>query len=936
MGFLNTLSKKKKDDVALPDKYYEECGADEVKTNAIKSKLNEKMAEEGISFTKKESLVFIVFLFTLIHVGVLIFRYFYCILFLDRQIISNNPLYLIPVAVLPFVAWFQGTTVKFFVYHNRKLFFLGVCVLNAALTVMEPLYYLLWHLVVSTVFTLEVNAAMTERMVLNLGRMCIAGGLVFILAIIYRILEPFFKSEEAKERIANYSLLDSIDTRDNAAHRYDLVICKELKSGKPKRIFETDRFLHVFVDGTTGTGKTSSVYLPAVNNDLKVKAKNKEIRQEKLAKIVLQDKATISKDYKVGEPFSETFIVPNDDDVANEITELNKTYPDCGMTIIAPNPAHIEKILKLCQNYGNIQVNIIDPMNEYHSKFPNAKDLGFNPFYIPFDLSEEECAAMIAEKADIFATVMVAVNEMGSKVDNYFHDINTSVFYNIAIVVMKSMNIQRRQTTIIHIHDCVTNYDSLTKHIDTVEKHFGFRVYTRMDRKNAAAEKEKGKKGASASVITPDDQGDGSGNGKKVNFSSFSGIPELSQEEYEKMTSNPYYYPILFVRSELLGEGAADMFKQSRGLRNLLDKFLNNKAIEDLFRHEDSSECVNFEEMLSDNQITLVNTAIDAGAAKSTGLGLFFILLFKFYVFKRPGNEDTRSPHFLYTDEAAQYIVQDMEQMAMIFRQYRVSCLWAIQNMNQFSKNETAQYIGNLMNTLGTSIVFGRVSIDEMKMYSGLSGTEKVNTTSTTVSSASILDENAQMSFSERTTPTDEEILSGHSIRKRKFQEATVFSVRNASVQDAVVCKFDFVPREDFTTSHHYKTVDWTQFIDEEEIEEVPIEKDDTVTDADISATIDKIGKKNRIVIENTDFNSTDELDRKIGSSEDNPLSMPIDLTTIGDIDEEYSEEELIMPDDYTEDTDTDDTLTEDKGGDTGDELTTLFLSALNGISDPK
>ena len=918
------FQKKDKEELAIPDKFYEKDKDSGNKESALKSKLNDWLSEEGISFTKKESLIFIVLLFTVLHTGLLIFRYFYCTLFLDRHIISNNPLYLIPVAVIPFIAWIHGTTIKFFAFHNRKIAFLLICVLNAVLTVMEPIYYLLWHLVVNTVFSLEVNAAMTERMVINLGRMCIIGGIALILAVIYRILEPFLTSEEAKERIANYSLLDTIDTRDNIPHRYDLVICKELESGKPKRIFETDRFLHVFVDGTTGTGKTSSVYLPAVNNDLKVKAKNKEIRQEKLAKIVLQDKATISKDFKVGEQFSETFIIPNDNKVAEEIAEVTSTYQDCGITIVAPNPAHIEKILKLCQNYGNIPVNIVDPMNEYHSKYPNARDLGFNPFFIPFDLPEEECASMIAEKADSFAQVMVAVNEMGSKVDSYFHDINTSVFYNISIVVMKSMNIQKKQTTIADIHDCVTNYDSLTKHIDTVEKHFGFRVYTRMDRKNAAAEKEKGKKGVSASVITPDDQGDGSGQ-KKQAFS-FGGIPELSDEEYKQMIDNPYYYPILFVRSELLGEGAADMYKQSRGLRNLLDKFLNNPRIEALFRHENPSECVDFEKMLSDGQITLVNTAIDTGAAKSTGLGLFFILLFKFYVFKRPGNEDTRIPHFLYTDEAAQYIVPDMEQMAMIFRQYRVSCLWAIQNMNQFSKNETAKYIGNLMNTLGTSIVFGRVSIDEMKMYSGLSGTEKVASVQKTISSASILDANAQMSFSERTSTTDEDILSGRAIRKRKFQEATVFSVRNSSVQDAVVCKFDFVPKSDFSTKHHYRTVDWTQFIDEEDIEEVAVEKDDSVTDKAVSDVVDRLGKGNKVIIENNEFNYSPETIEKYMKGADS-LGDPIDLTNIGDDEEEYSEEELIRLD--IDDTDQDNTSDDN---DDLEELNSISLSELMGF----
>lgn len=129
---------------------------------------------------------------------------------------------------------------------------------------------------------------------------------------------------------------------------------------------------------------------------------------------------------------------------------------------------------------------------------------------------------------------------------------------------------------------------------------------------------------------------------------------------------------------------------------------------------------INFDEMLSKSQITFVCTRRgDLGERSHRVFGLFFLLSMQNAVLRRPGDESTRVPYFLYIDEFPEFLCRSTDAMFTMFRKYRVGNIVAIQSISQL---ETHNSRINLKNTIisncSNKIFTGNGTPDECQWWS--------------------------------------------------------------------------------------------------------------------------------------------------------------------------------------------------------------------------
>jgi len=638
---------------------------------------------------------------------------------------------------------------------------------------MQPAYTCIRNITIDKIIIIQINEVLSRGMILLLIYAFIMFEMILILLLLYKIIWPVLNNETVQRKIALFKISHIVDTRENKESKYDLDIIKDLETAASIKIKENDRFVHILVNGSSGTGKTSSVFQPSILCDMKVKVRNAELRQEAYHQMVESGQVCY---YGQGQEFDENMIQVNPDnksdlnDIKKKIDDIKCIYPDCGMTIIAPNASLIEDIIKLSAAHG-LCVNVIDPVNRY-DMYNNNHMVGMNPFYVSFDLPEEERVIQISNAANVFADVLIATNQMGGESDVYFTDIALSVSMNIATAIMLAKNIRREQADILDVQECINNFNKLNEYVSEIELHYNIKVDTPPPMTKAKLVQQ----------ITAD---------------------SLNAREYGKedglirnrTRQNPYYQQLLFIKQELLGPGAEKMYDQARGLRNLINKLLLDPRIKNLLAAKDGAR-LNFDYILSHNRITVVNTAIELGAAISTAFGLFFILTHKVSVLRR--KKDTRTPHFLWIDEASQYMHPCYEDMIALYRQYRVAVVLAVQSSTQTEKNKATAYLKNVIMGAGTHIVFGRLSPDEMDLYSKMAGINRQDVAQKSVTETSLLSSNPSYSTQERYTPTLVNNLEGSDIRLLDFQEISIFTIDNGRVLPGRLGKVFFLKEDAF------------------------------------------------------------------------------------------------------------------------------------------
>lgn len=139
------------------------------------------------------------------------------------------------------------------------------------------------------------------------------------------------------------------------------------------------------------------------------------------------------------------------------------------------------------------------------------------------------------------------------------------------------------------------------------------------------------------------------------------------------------------------------------GVKNILCNRVNN---------------LNYDKELEYGGVNLICTRRgDLGESAHKAFGLFFLLLMQYSVLRRPGNENTRIPNFLYIDEFPDFVCPATEAMFTIYRKYRVATVVSAQNLDQLRKH--GEKLSNtIIANCANKIVFGNNSPEDNEWWS--------------------------------------------------------------------------------------------------------------------------------------------------------------------------------------------------------------------------
>lgn len=743
-------------------------------------------------------LIIVGLILIILHFLILVYRYGYALYHVQEIIFSVNLIYIIVASALPFLWWIYSTKEDTWHFYKRKKATLILCIANSAACTVQILWTFIFDVVVVRICQIQTGRNLDAQMLFVLCRIVL--GLTAFLAFyaIYATMCNLYENDEIRENIEVIRWQHLVDTRKNKRTAYDLDILRKMEDGKKMLIYDVDRFVHMFILGSSGTGKTSSTITPAIICDFDKKLSNREKRLPLLSKFMKEGRGIVYKKEK--RQLDEYDIIPTNAENKEILEKIRDEYPDVGATVMAPDNSLNVDVIKLAE-VREIVVNVIDPIFTYKNK--NIRMKGLNPFFVQIGLEPEKRVIEIINKAQNFAEVLLAVSEIHGVGDQYFRDINSSVTTNISILCMLDANLNGRQTNIAQIQSCIADFGKLRPIVDDIQEklHIHVIVHEVSSKKSTRVDS---KKPNMDQINAPDISELSSDNLIFDEIETEEEIPALwrqkgiTLEQYNKMLreeGESYAENIHFALQELLGAGSEKMFDQARGLRNILQNLLMEPRVRRILSAPEDA-ILDFDKALANGEITVVNTGLELGQTSSTALGLFIMLSMNMAVLRRPAQN--RTNHFIYIDEASQYMHQMFENMFALFRKYKVGVVMAIQSLSQMDKTDTTRYLKGVIMGAGIHIVFGRTDPDTMKYYEEIAGISRKETVQEQTSSNSEFDPNYNINSGKRKTVEEKQAVEGHQIRIRDFQEVTVFMVKKGQVLKGIHAKTSFPKKTDY------------------------------------------------------------------------------------------------------------------------------------------
>ncbi|MGJ9458946.1 TraM recognition domain-containing protein [Oceanobacillus sp. CF4.6] len=125
----------------------------------------------------------------------------------------------------------------------------------------------------------------------------------------------------------------------------------------------------------------------------------------------------------------------------------------------------------------------------------------------------------------------------------------------------------------------------------------------------------------------------------------------------------------------------AEKYKQFViGLRAQLENITSNELLKNIMSGKSDLE---IDEHFANDGVLIVNTALGTLKKAGDAFGQFLIMHLQNGTFRRPGTEDTRTPHFMFIDEYNRYINPQVEIFLSLAASYKVSGILASQSLGQ-------------------------------------------------------------------------------------------------------------------------------------------------------------------------------------------------------------------------------------------------------------
>ena len=487
---------------------------------------------------------------------------------------------------------------------------------------------------------------------------------------------PALKDPDASGQIKDLVIIDNTKKMmDTGVFTCEVKVCDDAVTGKPIIIPENRRMEATFIQGATGTGKTSTLLLPMCASDLEkkffLKEHAKEVAYEALKKGLAYVCVPCSNEY-LNKYFSLSYIQPFKDKI-DEYREVIKDhiryydpetnqiiYKDLGITVVEPDGKYMTDFQKVAKNF-NIDVAVIDPMD------PNS--YGINPFVIERP----------TEVASIIATVLKGMYEAENPSSNnvFFGQVTQQALENLSIL-LKVMYPRLNAGELPTLEDMLAllyDYNMVETMCEELKKD-----------------------------------------------------PELAEEHkiLIKYFEKNFYAPNCDINGRpipgTLGSGRRDTEKFLYGAMTQLDNLMRHEAVKNILCNRYNN--LDFKKVLAEGQCVAVCTRRgELGSLLAKPFGMFYILTMQEAVLARPGNEKSRIPHFLYIDEFPDFVNSETETCFTLFRKYRCAMTIAIQNLAQLERTEDMKYYRQVViSNTKTQLVFGDTNVEDSEYWSDAFG----------------------------------------------------------------------------------------------------------------------------------------------------------------------------------------------------------------------
>ena len=185
-------------------------------------------------------------------------------------------------------------------------------------------------------------------------------------------------------------------------------------------------------------------------------------------------------------------------------------------------------------------------------------------------------------------------------------------------------------------------------------------------------------------------------------------LPEIA-EEHESMLN---YFKKNFYQGS---SGRENTEKALQYASSILEKLIRYPGSKKIICNRNNN--INYDQVLENGEIVFVCTRRgDLGPAMHSAFGTFFIILMQNAVLRRPGNESSRIPHFLYIDEFPEFISKATEPIFTLYRKYRVGTTISSQTLAQLG-NVSEKYKKTIVANCFNKLVFGNNSIEENQWW---------------------------------------------------------------------------------------------------------------------------------------------------------------------------------------------------------------------------
>jgi len=441
----------------------------------------------------------------------------------------------------------------------------------------------------------------------------------------------------------------------------EIKIGTDYRNGKTVKITEKKRFESTLVVGVSGSGKTSLIFEPMIARDINKKFQYRETAKE-LAFVTL--KTGIA-----------TLTCPYDNDYINNNFNLNMIQPK-------------ESKVKIFQSYMKKMIYNISSSGVVY------RNLGIT--YISPDYESTSRILDIAKAHRISVNLVDPKNPDSPGINPFAYDDPMQTAVAISTVVKGlahnsgySVDVAYQNT---YSYQVIENLSILLKE-----------MYPRMH---------------DGELPTLEDMLSMLNDFNLVEYM----CKELSKDEE---LAKRYSVLLSYFKKNFYSNGAGreNTEKFVYSASTILDNILRYPGVRNILCNRTNN--INFDDALANGAVTLMCTRRgDLGASAHKAFGLFFILSMQYAVLKRPGNENTRIPHFLYIDEFPEFICAPTEAIFTMYRKYRIGTVISAQNLDQFNV-ENKRYRSTIIANCANKIVFGNNTPEDNEWWSKEIGEEK-------------------------------------------------------------------------------------------------------------------------------------------------------------------------------------------------------------------